>query len=109
MSEYRIWQNGTIQDVQDGEPHSWASDDFMVVVAGNEVQALELVIQALELASQQIQVPDADADCWACGLKEAIGARLVSGEVTQASLSHARDWARWRLSRVDFRSNQGDM
>ena len=36
---YRVWPDGTVQAVSDGEPYSWMSDDYRVVYAHNETEA----------------------------------------------------------------------
>ena len=39
---YRVWPDGTVQSTEDGQPHSWTSDDFMVITASSEEEALAL-------------------------------------------------------------------
>ena len=39
---YRVWPDGTVQATADGEPYSWMSDDFMVIRAADEDEALLL-------------------------------------------------------------------
>lgn len=39
---YRVWPDGTVQATEDGEPYSWMSDDFMVIKAENEEEALAM-------------------------------------------------------------------
>ena len=39
---YRVWPDGTVQATEDGEPYSWMSDDFMVIRAADEDEALLL-------------------------------------------------------------------
>ena len=41
-SAYRVWPDGTVQAVEDGEPYSWMSDDFIVVYAMNDEEAWRL-------------------------------------------------------------------
>jgi hypothetical protein len=38
---YRVWPDGTTQE-QEEEPYQWMSDDFVVVAADNEEEALVL-------------------------------------------------------------------
>lgn len=38
--QFRVWADGTVQAVEDGEPYSWMSDDFMVVWAYSDEEAL---------------------------------------------------------------------
>ena len=40
---YRVWPDGTVQSIEDGEPYSWMSDDFIVIHAKNEDEARTLV------------------------------------------------------------------
>ena len=42
MVSYRVWPDGTVQATEDGEPYSWMSDDFMVIRAADEDEALLL-------------------------------------------------------------------
>ena len=37
--EFRVWPDGTVQAVEDGEPYSWISDDFVRVWAYSEDEA----------------------------------------------------------------------
>lgn len=39
QTEFRVWPDGTVQAVEDGEPYSWMSDDFMLVWAYSEDEA----------------------------------------------------------------------
>lgn len=39
-NEYRVWPDGTIQCVEDGEAYTWMSDDFIVVRAESEDAAI---------------------------------------------------------------------
>ena len=39
---YRVWPDGTVQATEDGEPYSWMSDDFMVIHAADEDEALSI-------------------------------------------------------------------
>jgi hypothetical protein len=39
---YRVWPDGTVQCVEDGEPYGWLSDDYRVVMAADEADALAL-------------------------------------------------------------------
>lgn len=39
MSTYRVWPDGTVQDVEEGDPYSWMSDDYQLVLAGSEEDA----------------------------------------------------------------------
>lgn len=39
MTKFRVWPNGTVQEA-DEEPYSWLSDDYMIVEAENEEDAL---------------------------------------------------------------------
>ncbi|WP_287278687.1 hypothetical protein [Ralstonia sp.] len=38
-SQYRVWPDGTVQAVEDGESYPWMSDDFAVVWASDEIDA----------------------------------------------------------------------
>ncbi len=44
QSNYRVWPDGTVQATEDGEPYSWMSDDFMVIRAAGEDEALLLAV-----------------------------------------------------------------
>lgn len=44
---FRVWPDGTVQAVEDGEPYSWMSDDFMTVKAADEEHAIKLCEVAL--------------------------------------------------------------
>lgn len=37
---HRVWPDGTVQSTEDGAPYSWMSDDFLLVNAVSEEQAL---------------------------------------------------------------------
>lgn len=41
---YRVWPDGTVQEVDDGEPYSHMSDDFKVVLAEDGTEAAKLVL-----------------------------------------------------------------
>lgn len=41
-SLYRVWPDGTVQDVDEGEPYPWMSDDFLLVIAPDEDAALRI-------------------------------------------------------------------
>lgn len=41
---FRVWPDGTVQDY-DESPYLWMSDDFQVVWAGNEEEALQRAAQ----------------------------------------------------------------
>lgn len=41
---YRVWPDGTVQSLEDGEPYSWMSDDYEVVDAHSEEEAAEMVL-----------------------------------------------------------------
>lgn len=38
LSKFRVWPDGTVQPVEDA-PYDWMSDDFMIVVAADRVEA----------------------------------------------------------------------
>lgn len=40
MQEFRVWSDGTVQAVSDGEPFSHMSDDFLIVTAFDSDSAL---------------------------------------------------------------------
>jgi hypothetical protein len=40
--QYRVWPDGTVQAVENGPPHSHMSDDFVLVWAADEEEALFL-------------------------------------------------------------------
>ena len=42
QTAYRVWPDGTVQSSEDGEPYSWMSDDFMVIHAADEDEALSI-------------------------------------------------------------------
>lgn len=42
LIEYRVWPDGTVQAVADGQAYAWMSDDFRVVQASSPEQALLL-------------------------------------------------------------------
>ena len=39
MTKFRVWPNGVVQEA-DEEPYSWLSDDYMIVEAEDEEDAL---------------------------------------------------------------------
>lgn len=39
---YRVWPDGTVQATEDGGPYAWMSDDFMLIRASDENEALAL-------------------------------------------------------------------
>ena len=39
--DFRVWPDGTVQAVSEGEPHAWMSDDYETVSATSEEEALE--------------------------------------------------------------------
>lgn len=39
---YRVWPDGTVQPVSDGQPHGWVSDDYVIVLAHSPEEALEM-------------------------------------------------------------------
>lgn len=39
VNTYRVWPDGTVQDVEDGVPYSWMSDDYALVQASSEEDA----------------------------------------------------------------------
>ena len=39
--QFRVWPDGTVQAVDDGDPYSHMSDDFTVVWAVSEDEALQ--------------------------------------------------------------------
>lgn len=43
LYRYRVWPDGTVQDLDD-EPHRWMSDDYEVVSAADEEEAREIVL-----------------------------------------------------------------
>lgn len=40
MSTFAVWPDGTVQNLDEGEPHFWMTDDFKVVRAMDEGDAL---------------------------------------------------------------------
>lgn len=40
-TRFRVWPDGTVQCVEDGEPYPHMSDDYLVVAARDEDEALE--------------------------------------------------------------------
>lgn len=48
--QYRVWPDGTIQCVEDGEaPYAWMSDDYSTVWATNEDEALAKVMGRMDI------------------------------------------------------------
>lgn len=39
MNTYRVWPDGTVQDAEE-EPYHWMSDDYMLINANSEEEAL---------------------------------------------------------------------
>ena len=33
LTKYRVWPDGTVQEVDENEPYSWLSDDYLIVWA----------------------------------------------------------------------------
>jgi hypothetical protein len=50
MDKYRVWPDGTVQAFEDGEPYSWMSDDYAVVDAYNEDDAVAKALGKLVIA-----------------------------------------------------------
>ncbi len=46
LARFRVWPDGTVQAVEDGEPYRHMSDDFRVVWARNEDDAPNAVFKA---------------------------------------------------------------
>ena len=42
---FRVWPDGTVQPVEDGDPYSWMSDDYVVVEADNEDEAVRNALE----------------------------------------------------------------
>lgn len=42
---FRVWPDGTVQNVADGDMYDWLSDDCMIIHAADEAHALELFNQ----------------------------------------------------------------
>lgn len=40
---FRVWPDGTVQPVSDGQPYEWMSDDYKVVEAHSEEEAWEMI------------------------------------------------------------------
>ena len=40
QEQFRVWSDGTVQCVEDGDPYSHMSDDFLLVWAYTEEEAL---------------------------------------------------------------------
>ena len=40
-NEYRVWPDGTLQDVSEGPAYSWMSDDYVIIEADDETAAYE--------------------------------------------------------------------
>ncbi len=38
---YRVWADGTVQAVEDGQAYNWMSDDYAIVGAESEEEAVE--------------------------------------------------------------------
>lgn len=39
MNSYRVWPDGTVQDTE-AEAYSWMSDDYVIVEASSEEEAI---------------------------------------------------------------------
>ncbi|MCL2874732.1 MAG: hypothetical protein FWF12_00260 [Betaproteobacteria bacterium] len=39
---YRVWPDGTVQSVDDGSAFDWMSDDYAIINANSEEEAIEL-------------------------------------------------------------------
>lgn len=44
LQRYRVWPDGTVQDIED-DPYHWMSDDYQTVSATNEDEAREIVLE----------------------------------------------------------------
>ena len=42
---YRVWPDGIVQDVEDGEAYPWMSDDYILIDAVDEEDALRVATQ----------------------------------------------------------------
>jgi len=38
---FRVWPDGTVQDIDDGDPYLWMSDDYVLVFAETPDEALD--------------------------------------------------------------------
>ena len=61
LIEYRVWPDGTVQAVADGQAYAWMSDDFRVVQASSPEQALLL---ANEGGFEAVQVSPDGRTVW---------------------------------------------
>lgn len=43
LCQFRVWPDGTAQNMEDGEAHPWHSKDYMIVAAHDEEDALARV------------------------------------------------------------------
>lgn len=44
MTRYRVWPDGTVQDVEDGPAYTFMSDDFMLVEAETAEEAENIML-----------------------------------------------------------------
>ena len=44
QSEFRVWPDGTVQDIEDGDPYDWMSDDYVLVFAATPEEALDTAV-----------------------------------------------------------------
>ena len=63
---WRVWPDSTVQAVEDGDPHAWMSDDYMLIDAADEEDALAR-FDAIE--SKAWGTSTSSAECQAFGLR----------------------------------------
>lgn len=58
MNTYRVWPDGTVQAVDDGEPYNWMSDNFQLVIAesGEDAVLIAAARPAPELLDEEAGV-----------------------------------------------------
>ena len=61
LIKYRVWPDGTVQAVGDGQAYAWMSDDFRVVQASSPEEALVL---SEEDGSEIVQVSPDGKTVW---------------------------------------------
>jgi hypothetical protein len=45
LTRWRVWPDGTAQDIEEGPPYPWMSDDFCEVSAATEEEAVYLALE----------------------------------------------------------------
>ena len=84
LPAWRVWPDGTVQPVDDGDPHAWMSDDYMLINATDEEDALAR-FDAIEAKAWGTSTPCAESQAFGlCHVNEAkrLTAPAPTGKIT---------------------------